>query len=256
MAVQAAQREGSIAGFMQQMIKMQQDSAKQADAMCKALEESDEAKAGKKREHFEMVLKVSRSVADSYLQSAKDLMQIQTASNDTHVDQLRRLVDLHFHLKNQEYDHMRKQVDDVLKDNRELREENRKLRRDNRGAIAAARVPLHKWEVTKPGLNLQGRCTKPICKARDQRVNVHLGPGKFNFGDVVYDANCTECNTSLADVNRITFENCSYSYEAVTRGKEEKKKSGVVEGAHTLDVNVSDWAWGKITVTLDDEKGP
>ena len=84
------------------------------------------------------------------------------------------------------------------------------------------------WRFLVKGLNLEGICKNPSCKAYNKKVWVQKGFGTFNMAREIAKARCpmADCQKKVQEVDQCGFFYCKYEIEGMTVHNEEVSTSG------------------------------
>ena len=107
------------------------------------------------------------------------------------------------------------------------------------------------WWICYPGLNYEGTCSNPKCKAHGEKVMIERGYGTFNIAEDPLDhRDCPECKQPC-DEEPTTFwlNNCVWSWEGRKAEKGSKKVSGemVVDDVPHRSQKGSECKWRSLT---------
>merc|ERR1711939_441297 len=115
------------------------------------------------------------------------------------------------------------------------------------------------WRICYPGLNYEGTCSNPRCKAHRENVFIQRGYGTFNISEDPLDhRDCPECKQPC-DEEPTTFwlNNCVWSWEGRKAEKGSKKDSGemVVGDAPHKSKQGSECKWRSLTFEVKKPSG-
>lgn len=69
------------------------------------------------------------------------------------------------------------------------------------------------WRLINDGLNIEGLCKNPVCRAHNQMVVINLGFGEFDFARIVLQRRnqCPLCKNTIEPI-RYALHNCRWWY--------------------------------------------
>ena len=115
--------------------------------------------------------------------------------------------------------------------------------------LEKSQIDSRKKAEILPGLNIEGKCSSNQCSLYEKKVTQNIGTGNYLLSDIVFDANCLNCNAPFK-ADKIIFEKCSYTIEANEKSSRKTRvENEKISGSVQHSFNINDWFSAKINVT-------